>query len=143
MKIFEADKLGKTIIVELKRGDKIIESISEALKKNDIKDAVIASAVGSIQKLVFHRPTDLGAAASDEIVTVEKPMEVCSLTGSIFNGSPHFHVVASAPDGIYSGHMEPGSETLYLLEVTIVEITGCDLERRFTPEKVYKLFRKS
>jgi predicted DNA-binding protein with PD1-like motif len=47
-----------------------------------------------------------------------------------------------APDAVYGGHMEPGSEVMFLLEVVMIELSDCDLERRVTPEKVKKLFRK-
>lgn len=143
MKSFNVDGLGRTIVIELERGEKIVEGICDALKAANIENAIVGSAVGSIQKLIYHRPTDMGAAASDEFVTVERPMEIGSLTGSVFGGSAHFHFVASDPENVYSGHLEPGSETMYLLEVTMVEVKGCNLERRMTPEKVNKLFSKS
>jgi hypothetical protein len=31
---------------------------------------------------------------------------------------------------------------MYLLEVIMIELADCDLERRVTPEKVRKLFKK-
>jgi predicted DNA-binding protein with PD1-like motif len=84
----------------------------------------------------------MGQAANDEVLTVNAPMEVGSLIGSVIDGQAHFHVVAMAPDGVYGGHMEPGTEVMYLLEVVMMELDGCDLERRLTPEKVKKLFKK-
>ena len=140
MKSFKSGELGKTLIIELERGEKIIEGICDALKEAGIENAIVGSAVGSIQKLNYHRPTDMGAAASDEFVTIERPMEIGSLIGSVFGGIPHFHVVTSDPDQVYSGHLELGSETMYLLEIVMVEVEGCKLERRLTPENVKKLF---
>lgn len=142
MKSFTTGGLGRTIIIELDRGDKIIEGICDALKTFGIENAIVASAVGSVQKLVYHRPTDMGAAASDELVTVERPMEIGSLTGSVIGGVPHFHIVAADTNEVFLGHLEPGSETMYLLEVTMVEVAYCYLERRLTPENVKKLFEK-
>lgn len=143
MKSYNVGGLGKTIVIELDRGEKIVECICEALEAANIENAIVGSAVGSIQKLIYHRPTDMGAAASDEFITIERPMEIGSLTGSVFGGNAHFHFVASDPEQVYSGHLEPGSETMYLLEVTMVEVDGCNLERRLTPENVKKLFEKS
>jgi predicted DNA-binding protein with PD1-like motif len=142
MKQFESGNLGKTVIIELERGEDLIGGICAALKQKGIQSAILGSAVGSIQKLAYHRPTDMGQAANDELLTVSAPMEVASLTGSVIDGAAHLHIVAAAPDGIYGGHVEPGTEVMYLMEVILVEITGCNLERRLTPEKVKKLFQK-
>jgi hypothetical protein len=38
--------------------------------------------------------------------------------------------------------MEPGTEVLYLFEVVLAELSGLNLERKLTPEKVKKLFPK-
>lgn len=142
MKTYKSGGLGRTLIIELERGEKIIESICDALKAANIENAIVGSAVGSIQKLNYHRPTDMGAAASDEFITVECPMEIGSLTGSVFGNSIHLHIVAAGPEEVYSGHLELGSETMYLLEIIMVEVEGCNLERRATPENVKKLFEK-
>lgn len=143
MKSFNVAGLGRTIVIELERGEKIVEGICDALKAANIENAIVGSAVGSIQKVIYHRPTDMGAAASDEFVTIERPMELGALTGSVFGGNAHFHFVAADPEQVYSGHLELGSETMYLLEVTMVEVDGCNLERRLTAENVKKLFIKA
>lgn len=142
MKNFHIDGFGRVHIVEMVRGEPVVESILASLKKAGIKNAVVVSAVGSIQKLKYHRPTDLGQSAADEYLCVEGPMEVGSLTGSVIDGSGHFHIVASDTKNHYCGHLEEGTEVLYLLEVMLVELAGCNLERKATPENVNKLFEK-
>ena len=143
MKHFDPVTLGRTIIIELERGEPLIEGVCRELEKSGIKNAIIGSAVGSVQKLIYHRPTDMGQAANDEILTVNAPMEVGSLTGSVIDGQAHFHIIAIGPGGVYGGHMEPGTEVMYLFEIVMIELSGCNLERRLTPEKVKKLFKKS
>jgi predicted DNA-binding protein with PD1-like motif len=143
MKQFDPVTLGKTIIIELERGEPLIEGVCRELEKSGIKNAVVGSAVGSVQKLVYHRPTDMGQAANDETLTVNAPMEVGSLTGSVIDGQAHFHIIAIGPEGVYGGHMEPGTEVMYLFEIVMIELSGCNLERRLTPEKVKKLFKKN
>ena len=143
MKHFNPVNLGKAVIIELERGEPLIEGICKELEKEGIKNAIIGSAVGSIQKLAYHRPTDMGQAANDELLIAEAPMEVGSLTGSVIDGVAHFHIVAIAPDAVYGGHVEEGTEVMYLLELVMIELLNCDLERRLTPEKVRKLFKKN
>jgi predicted DNA-binding protein with PD1-like motif len=143
MKHFDPVKMGKAIIIELERGEQLIEGICKGLEECGIKSAIVGSAVGSVQKLVYHRPTDMGQSANDEVLTVNAPMEVGSLIGSVIDGQAHFHIVTNAPDGVYGGHVESGTEVMYLLEVVMIELADCDLERRVTPEKVKKLFKKN
>ena len=140
MKAFTDGKYGQTVILELERGEKLIETIRDKLAELGIKNALVASAVGSLQKLCYHRPTDFGAAANDELLTIEEPLEIGSLMGTIINGEPHFHFMAAGPDGIYGGHLELGTEVLYLFEVTLVELEGYSLQRKLTKEKVKKIF---
>ena len=88
-------KTGRTIILELQRGEKLLESVREYMAQRGIKNAVLSSAVGSLLRLVVHKPTSMDAAAVDEFETIEDAMEVCSLIGSVIGGEPHFHIVAS------------------------------------------------
>ena len=140
MKDFRGGKLGKTVIVEMERGEKLIEGLKNKLSELGIKNAVVVSAIGSLQKLCYHRPTSFGAAAEDEFITVEEPLEICSLVGTVINGEPHFHFSAAGPNGIYGGHLEVGTEVLYLVEITLTEIEGFNLQRKLTDENVKKLF---
>ncbi|WP_319562148.1 PPC domain-containing DNA-binding protein [Marispirochaeta sp.] len=133
-------KPGRTVILELQRGEKLLESVREYMAQRGIKNAILSSAVGSLMRLIVHKPTGIDAAAVDEFETIEDAMEVCSLTGSVIGGEPHFHIVASGVKGLYAGHVEPDTEVLYLLELTFTEVTGLELERKRTPENVKKIF---
>lgn len=130
MKSFNANGLGRVLILNLQRGDMLLESIREQLAANGIKDAIILSAIGSLQKAVFHRVTGMEESPVDEIVTIEKPIELASLQGIVVNGEPHFHMVVSDLDKTYTGHLEEGTTVLYLTEISLVEIIGTNLERR-------------
>lgn len=131
---------GKTVILELQRGDGLLESIREQAKSVGMRNAMLTTAVGSLMKLVVHKPTSLAAAAEDAFATVEEAMEICSLTGSVIGGEPHLHIVAAGPGGLYAGHVENDTRVLYMVELTLTEIEGVNLERRLTRENVKKIF---
>ena len=134
MENYSIDGFGKVHIIRLARGELVIESVREFLEKAGIKNAVAVSCVGSFQKLKFRRPTDLGEHCKFEYLCIEAPMEVGTLTGSVINGSVHFHVVAADTEKQYCGHMDEGTETLYFLEIILVELVNCNLERCFASE---------
>lgn len=142
MKHFCAEGLGRVVILELERGEKIIESIESTLEKEGIKNAYIASGIGSVQHLEFHRPTTLDEATVDEFLSYDQPFELGCISGTIIDGVAHLHFSMGSNESLQIGHLEHGTEVLYLVEVTIVEITGLQLERILTPENVKKLFPK-
>ena len=49
----------------------------------------------------------------------------------VLNGVPHFHMVCSAPGNeSFCGHVEPGCEVQYLMEIALMEVKDMALTRR-------------
>lgn len=126
---FLGEGTGRFIIISLQRGELLLESIEEELKKSGIRNAVITSAIGSLQKAHFHRVTGMEREPVDEHVTIETPLELASLQGVVVNGHPHFHMVISDRKTSYTGHLENGTTVLYLAEISLLEFKGISLER--------------
>ena len=120
---------GRIITVSLQRGDLLLEGIQEAIRETGLRDAVVLSCIGTLSSLTWHRVTTLEAKPREEYPVVNGPLELCALQGSVIDGTPHFHVICSDRDGVYAGHLEPGSEVLYLAEVVLLELAGKPLHR--------------
>jgi predicted DNA-binding protein with PD1-like motif len=133
--VFSGKGLGRVVVLNLKRGDMLLESIRDRLKEEGVKNAVLVSIVGSLRKLVYHRPLNFAISAEDEFITVEEPMEIGSLMGSVINGHPHFHIVAADLEKTHVGHLEEGTEILYLAEIVLCEIEGLNIERLLDENK--------
>ena len=59
------------------------------------------------------------------------PFELCAMQGLVLNGVPHFHMVCSAPGNeSFCGHVEPGCEVQYLMEIALMEVKDMALTRR-------------
>jgi len=142
MKYYKGDSIGKVLLLELDRGEEFFSCVEKMLKEQGIQNAYIASAVGSIAHLEYHRPKDLGKVTDDEMVSLDGPFEFGSITGTVINGSAHFHFSAGGPNGNYVGHLERGTIVLYLLELLVIELNGFNLERKWTDEGVRKLSPK-
>lgn len=121
----------------------LLESIEESLREIGIKNAIITSAIGSLQKAVFHRVTGMEREPVDEFVTIETPLELASLQGVVIDGHPHFHMVISDPQTPYTGHLENGTTVLYLVEITLLELEGISLERVKDENNIAALTEKS
>lgn len=126
---FLSEGTGRIVIINLGRGDLLLESIERELTDSGIKNAIITSAIGSLQKAVFHRVTGMEKEPVDEYVTIEKPLELASLQGIVVDGHPHFHMVVSDVGSTYTGHLEDGTTVLYLVEITLVELKNLSLHR--------------
>lgn len=126
---FQGKGTGRVVVINLQRGELLLESIEETLKEMGIKNAIITSAIGSLQKAVFHRVTGMEREPVDEFITVESPLELASLQGVVIDGHPHFHMVISDTETPYTGHLEHGTTVLYLVEITLLEVEGISLKR--------------
>ena len=126
---FIGDGTGRVIVLNLKRGELLLETIEKELAEAGVSNAIITSAIGSLKKAVFHRVTGMEREPVDEFVTIEKPLELASLQGIVVDGQPHFHMVISDIESPYTGHLEPGTEVLYLVEITLLEVKGLNLRR--------------
>ena len=126
---FKREGIGSLVVMNLERGDLLLESIKKELERLGIRDAVITSAIGSLSKAVLHRVTGFEPKPVDEYITIEKPMELASLQGFVLDGHPHFHMVVSDVEQAYTGHLEEGTTVLYLVEISLLEIRNAGLKR--------------
>jgi hypothetical protein len=123
------EETGRAVIINLERGDLLLESIKSELARLGIRDAIITSAIGSLSKAVIHRVTGFEPTPVDEFVTIEKPIELASLQGVVLDGHPHFHMVISDLEQAYTGHLEEGTTVLYLVEISLLELKNAGLKR--------------
>lgn len=130
MRTYSTDQLGRIIIIHLKKGENILESIQAEARRLNVRNAVLLSAIGSLRKANLHFITNTDDLAVNQFITIERPIELSSAQGLIIDGEPHFHLTISEPDGLYAGHMEPGCEVQYLAELALLEIKGIPLTRK-------------
>jgi len=141
MEIFTAGSIKEIHIIQLARHELFLESIVSAIEELHLSHAVVLSAVGSLRKLIYHQPTAvLDSIIQETTYTIEEPMEILSLSGTVMNGAPHFHIVASGKDRLYGGHVKMGTEVLSIAEITVATIEGLNLERKIGPYNQRKLF---
>lgn len=142
MKTYAYEKYGRIIVMHLGRGEKVLEAITNECARLGVKNAVLLSCIGSLQHAQFHIITTADARASDAVLILDAPMEISAVQGIIADGKPHFHMVISDPDRVYTGHMEENCETQYLMEISIMEVLDADLTRRMDENGIFALQAK-
>lgn len=144
MEYFSTDKIGRIFLLRLDPGDYVLESINDLVRKEKIKDAVIISAIGTLDQCVLHMVTTTGYPPREFFRRWEdKPLELTSIMGIIADGKPHLHGVVSDQENAYAGHLEKGCRTLYLAEIAILELKDTNLTRISDEKKILRLKKKN
>ena len=130
----------EVVIISIEPGEMLLETIREALQKHSIKNGVVVSGIGTLKSCHLHYVTHCDFPPSNRFFTIEKPLELSSISGIIADGEPHLHVVVSyADEETYSGHLEDSSQVLYLAEVTILVFNDLQMTRHFYKQRGIRL----
>ena len=126
----------RTIMVSFRRGEYVIEELRKLLQSENIDAALITSGIGSFDLCNLHTITGTGLPPQERYLTLQGPIEVGSLQGSVAGGEPHIHIVAHdvANDVVYIGHLEEGSRCCYRVELGIIVLEGVKTQRVHDPE---------
>jgi predicted DNA-binding protein with PD1-like motif len=125
----------RTIMVSFRRGDYVIEELRELFAREGIDAALICSGIGSFDICKMHTITNTGLPPEERYVTLEGPIEVGSLQGSVAGGEPHIHIVVHdvAKDEVHIGHLEEGSRCCFRLELGLIVLEGVRTKRITDP----------
>ena len=141
--IYTGAQTQEILRIRLDRGDLMLETIQDAIRKHNIQDGAVLTAAGSLQECTYHRVKSLAAKAEDEFITVKGPIEILNVNGLIAAGEPHIHLTLSSPDkGVFGGHIENGCKVLYRAEVTLVKFSGTPLARKANKDGIPMLQKK-
>ena len=136
MLAFQAPRPVRTFMVSCRRGDLIIEELRALFQREGIETALITSGIGSFDICKLHTITNTGLPPKERYFTLEGPIEVGSLLGSVAGGEPHIHVVVHdvAHDKVYVGHLEPGSRCCFRVELGLTVLDGVVTRRVTDPQ---------
>jgi uncharacterized protein len=134
MEYFE-DKATGVVVVALRYGDGLLESLREVAKKADIHTGVVISGIGSLRKGHIHTVVSNQYPPKDEYIRLEGPLEIAQFGGIIADYQPHVHINLMTLDRRYlGGHIEEGCEILALSEISILRLRDLRLSRQLVDE---------
>lgn len=142
MEIHE-DKQGGFVIVALRRGELLLESLGEAARQADIHSGVIMTGLGSLTKARIHTVISNDYPPEEEYIDLPGPLEVVHFQGIIADYQPHVHISLWDREKRYhGGHLEEGCEILTLGEVSIQRLPALRLTRRALDDSGVRLLTK-
>ena len=117
-------KLGRVVALRLKPGTDVLLGLEEACKRSGINNGVILSAIGSLDSPHFcdvvEVPTKAGYGYG-EVLHLTGPIELTNASGIIC-------------------HDDEGTQVLLAVDVSIAEIEGLVMGRKFDEELEVPLF---
>jgi len=136
MLVIPAPGAVRTMMISFRRGDYMIEELRQMLEQEGIDAALITSGIGSLDICKLHTITNTGLPPQERYLTLEGPIEVGSLQGSVAGGEPHIHVVVHdvARDELHVGHLEAGSRCCFRVEMGLIVLEGVQTKRLVDPE---------
>lgn len=140
MEYFKTNRIGRTFVLRLDQGDYVLESINDLIKKEKIKNGVVISGIGTLDRCTMHMVTTTGYPSEVYFDKYEdKALEIAAIQGAIANGVPHLHVVISDTEKAYAGHLEDECRVLYLAEIVIQELLDVNVYRVRDEKNILKL----
>lgn len=117
----------------LQRGQDLKLEIEKYVSNNKIKAGVIISSVGCIYEAVIRN------AGGIESVTLNKNLEIVSITGTLSADGCHIHIAVSDEDlQTYGGHLQEGCLVNTTAEIVIIELEDYSFGRKKDKATGYK-----
>jgi predicted DNA-binding protein with PD1-like motif len=122
--------------VRLTPGEDLRAGIEAAFAATGARAGFIAAAVGSLG------PAALRYAGEEGAATVDGPLEIVALSGTLSVDGAHLHLAVSRADGtVAGGHLLPGSVVRTTAEVVLGLLPGLAFDRPVDPATGYRELR--
>ncbi len=130
MEILEDAEAG-IVVVALRPGELLLESLVEVARRADIHSGIVLSGIGSLTKARIHTVSSNDYPPENEFIDLAGPLEVVQFGGIIASYEPHIHIsLWDREKRFHGGHLEEGCEILALSEISIRRLPRLRLKRR-------------
>lgn len=127
MKI-ESGTIKRLHVVHLNPGDDVLLGLREAVKRKNIQHGIILGAIGSVTAYHFHVVASCDLPPAELFPKrVNSAYDIATMTGFIFNGRVHCHIIFSDEKMAFGGHLEEGCRVLTFNVVPIAEVDELDI----------------
>jgi len=140
MKTMRRPGAADVLVIGFEPGEMLLESVQRAIDEHGVRNGAVVSGIGTLKTCTLHCIEHTNFPSDNHFFTLEKPLELLSVSGVIADGEPHLHVVVSCGESeVHAGHLEPGSEVAYLAELVVLAFNDLPLTRRLDERRQIKL----
>ncbi len=124
-------RFDRVVTLRFKYGTDLLAGIEKMVKQENIRNAVILSAAGSVKSYHVHQVTNTTFPSHNTFVkNPTGAADLIAMNGYVINGKVHAHVTLASPGKAFGGHLEPGTEVFTFAIVTFGVLTpDADLAR--------------
>jgi uncharacterized protein len=127
----------RVVVLRFKYKTDLLAGLQKMVKQENIRNAVILSAIGSVRGYQVHQVSNRTLPSQDTFVTnPTESADLVSMNGYVIEGKLHPHVTLATPDKVIAGHLEPGTEVFTFAIVTIGVMN--DVDFRHLDDKNYR-----
>jgi len=120
----------RIVVARLKHGTDLLDGLNKAVKKEQIKNAVILSGIGSLTSYHVHAVDNTTFPTKNIFFKADGPQDLLSVNGYVLDGRVHAHITFSDEEKALGGHLEPGTNVFTFAIITIgVLEEDADLKR--------------
>jgi hypothetical protein len=114
--------------LRLAPGADLKRELASLVGANGLEAAYIAACVGSLARARLRLPSEVGEP--DEFLSVDEPMEIVSLAGTLSPRGLHLHIALARRDGqCIGGHVVEGCIVHTTAELVLGELTDLAFRR--------------
>jgi Predicted DNA-binding protein with PD1-like DNA-binding motif len=117
----------RIIMVRCNNGEDILEKLQEAVKREDIKTAIIVSGFGSVYTYHFHVVASPELPPKEAFPKGDQALDIVGFSGAVVDGRVHAHITLTDDKIAMGGHLEPGCKTLTFAIITIMEVNDISI----------------
>lgn len=119
--------------LRLRPGEDLKKSLDRFVLERKLSAGCILACAGSLSQLVVR------LAGGSDVVTVDGPLEIVSLTGTLSPDGSHLHVAVADGDGhVFGGHVKEVCRVHTTAEVVVGILPGIRFGRKFDPDTGFR-----
>jgi len=117
----------RLVLVRVNPGDDLLLSLQEAVRRENLRNGVIVSGVGSLSRYRVHVVKTTELPPGDVFFDGEGPFDILALTGAVLDGRVHAHITFSNTEKALGGHLEEGCRVLTFAVAVIAETPDVEM----------------
>jgi len=109
----------RIVVIRLKNGTDLLEGLQKAVEKENIKNAVILSGIGSLTDYHVHTVDNRTFPPKNVFMKDDVPVDLLNVNGYIIDGRVHAHITFTTEQKALGGHLEPDTKAFTFAIITI------------------------
>jgi len=124
-------QFSRVVILRFKYDTDLLAGMEKMVKEQNIKNAVVLSAIGSVRNYQVHVVSNRTLPSKDTFtIDPSASADIIGMNGYVINGVIHAHMTMANTEKAFGGHLEPGTNVFTFVAVTMGVLSdGIDISR--------------